>query len=538
MKFFQFIRKESDKPLLKLLLLTAFSGLSSAGVLAIINLAARNVSADSINISYILMFASTVGIFVTSQKYILTSGIVIMEDILDAIRLRLSDKIRRTDLLTIERIGKAEIYNRLAQECTLISQMAPYVISALQAAVMLICVFGYIAILSVFAAALLVILILAGVYIFHKNNLKVYAELDETNRAEIKLFVSLTDILDGLKEITLNRRKGNDLYSHFVAISRRLKELKISTGYKFSDNMVFSQEVIYLILGAIVFVLPRLNPDMAGDIVSTTTAMLFAVGPLGNLVSMFPVFGKMDVAIKHIYDLENELDLQVLPTEVQPINEENRFTGFTSIVLNELYFEYTNGDEQETFSVGPIDLTLRRGEVLFIIGGNGCGKTTFLKALTMLYRPTSGNIHVDGELIDNANYLEYRELYSAIFYDFHLFDKLYGLENVDPKRINDLLSVMHIQNKTEFRDNGFTKLDLSTGQRKRLALIVTFMEDKPVYIFDEWAADQDPQFKKYFYYELLTTLKAQGKTVIAVSHDDRYFHLADRVIKMEYGRIV
>jgi putative ATP-binding cassette transporter len=134
--------------------------------------------------------------------------------------------------------------------------------------------------------------------------------------------------------------------------------------------------------------------------------------------------------------------------------------------------------------------------------------------------------------------LEYRELYSAIFYDFHLFDKLYGLESVDPEKINELLKLMQIQNKTEFKDNGFTKLDLSTGQRKRLALIVTFLEDKPIYIFDEWAADQDPQFKKYFYDELLKKLKAEGKTVLAVSHDDRYFHLADRVIKMEFGKIV
>ena len=140
--------------------------------------------------------------------------------------------------------------------------------------------------------------------------------------------------------------------------------------------------------------------------------------------------------------------------------------------------------------------------------------------------------------MDNSNYLEYRELFSAIFYDFHLFDKLYGLEKVDPGRIYELLEVMQLERKTEFRDNRFTRQNLSTGQRKRLALIVTLLENKPVFIFDEWAADQDPQFKDYFYNELLKKLKADGKTVIAVSHDDRYFHLADRVIKMDYGKFV
>jgi putative pyoverdin transport system ATP-binding/permease protein len=538
MKFLQFLKKESDKPLLKLFILTVVSGLSSAGVLAIINLAAKNVSVDSINMSYILMFSSAVGIFVTSQKYILTSGIVVIEEILNTIRLRLSDKIRRTDLLNIEKIGKAEIYNRLTQECTLISQMAPYMITALQSAIMLIFVFGYIAILSMLAAILLVILILAGVLIFHKNNLKVYAELEETNKAEIKFFVSLTNILDGLKEIKLNRKKSIDLYSHFEKISLKLKELKISTGNKFSENMVFSQAFIYIVLGAIVFVLPRLNPAMSDKIVSTTTAMLFAIGPLTSLVSMLPIFSKVNIAIINIYGLENELDLQVNPNEVQPINGENRFTAFNKIVLKKIYFEYENGEGAEVFSIGPIDLTITRGEVLFIIGGNGCGKTTFLKVLTMLYRSKKGTIHVDEKIVDSSNYLEYRELYSAIFSDFHLFDKLYGLEKVDPKKIHDLLKLMQLQNKTEFKDNGFTKLDLSTGQRKRLALIVTFLEDKPIYIFDEWAADQDPQFKKYFYDELLKKLKKEGKTVIAVSHDDRYFHLADRVIKMEFGKII
>lgn len=538
MKFYEFLRKESDKPLIKLLFLTALSGLSSAGVLAIINLAAKNVTGSSINMSYLLMFAATVGIFITSQKFILTTGIMIIEDILNNIRIRLSDKIRRTDLLNIEQIGKAEIYNRLTQECTLISQMAPYIINSLQSAIMLIFVFGYIAIISLLAAVLLIILILVGVLVFHKNNLKVYSDLEATNKAEIKFFVTITDILDGLKEIKLNRKKGNDLFSHYQDISVRLKDLKISTGYKFSENMVFSQAFIYIILGAIVFVLPKLKPDLAGQIVSTTTAMLFAIGPLTSIVSMLPVFGKVDIAIKNIYGLESELDQQLNPDEVQPINGDNRFKDFNKIQFSDLYFEYNNGGNRDNFSVGPISLEISRGEVLFIIGGNGSGKTTFLKSLTMLYKPKTGSIFVDGKLIDSSNYLEYRELYSAIFYDFHLFDKLYGQENTDPAKINELIKQMQLQNKTEFRDNGFTKLDLSTGQRKRLALIVAFLENRPIYIFDEWAADQDPQFKKYFYDDLLKKLKEEGKTVIAVSHDDRYFHLADRIIKMEFGKIV
>ncbi len=538
MTFFHFLKKESSKPLLKLLLLTVVSGFSSTGVLAVINLAAQNVSSESVNFSLVIMFVAVVGIFITSQKFILTEGIILIENILNNIRIRLSDKIRRTDLLNIEIIGKAEIYNRLTQETTLISQMSVYLITAIQSGIMLIFILAYITYLSTMAAILLVFLIVVGVIVFQKNNKKVFAELIETNKAEIKYFVALTDIIDGLKEIKLNRKKSIDLFSHYENISSVVHKLKIKTGYLFSENTVFSQAFIYIILGAIVFVLPQLNESFSREVISTTTAMLFAVGPLTSLVSMIPPYEKMNLAVQHIYDLENELDEYLNHDEVQPINGENRFINFDKIELSSLYFKYHNKENNESFSVGPVNLTINRGEIVFIIGGNGCGKTTLLKALTMLYKSQSGNIYVDDKLIENSNYLEYRELYSAIFYDFHLFDKLYGLENIDPKRVNDLLKLMQIDNKTEFKDNKFTKLTLSTGQRKRLALIVTFLEDKPIYIFDEWAADQDPIFKNYFYDELLKKLKGEGKTVIAVSHDDRYFHLADRVIKMDYGKII
>jgi putative ATP-binding cassette transporter len=539
MTIFHFLKRESDKPLLKLGLLTGVSGLSSAGVLAVINLAAQGESAKSLNISYLLMFVAVVGIFITAQKFILVEGVIIIEDILDNLRIRLSDKIRRTDLLNIEKIGKARIYNRLTQESTLISQMSVYLITALQSGIMLIFIFAYIAYLNLMAAIILLALLSVGVMLFNKNNVKVYAELDETNKAEIEYFNSLTDILDGLKEIKLNQKKSNDLFSHYRKISTVVQKLKVSTGYLFSVNTVFSQAFIYIVLGSIVFVLPQLNASFSKEIMSTTTAMLFAIGPLTSLVSMIPPYEKLNLAVKNIYELEEQLDQNTNQNEVHPIVGENRFVDFRKIELKGLYFEYRDSEIYDHFSVGPINLTINKGEILFFVGGNGCGKTTLLKALTMLYNNLqAGSIYVDDKLVDQSNYLEYRELYSAIFYDFHLFDKLYGLENIDPKRVNDLLILMQIDNKTEFKVDRFTIQNLSTGQRKRLALIVTFLEDKPIYIFDEWAADQDPQFKNYFYDILLHKLKSEGKTVIAVSHDDRYFHVADRVIKMDYGKIV
>jgi putative ATP-binding cassette transporter len=183
-------------------------------------------------------------------------------------------------------------------------------------------------------------------------------------------------------------------------------------------------------------------------------------------------------------------------------------------------------------------LEIKKGEMVFIVGGNGSGKSTFLKMLTGLYYPSAGSVDLNHEPIDRSEYASYRELFSIIFTDFHLFDKLYGLSNIEDKQVKALLRLMQLEKKTQYRENEFTHLDLSTGQKKRLAFIAALLENKPIYILDELAADQDPQFRKYFYEVMLPDLKQQGKTIIAVTHDDHYFHVADRVLKMEYGQLV
>jgi putative ATP-binding cassette transporter len=208
-----------------------------------------------------------------------------------------------------------------------------------------------------------------------------------------------------------------------------------------------------------------------------------------------------------------------------------------TIKANNIVYEYGAQAAGEVFHIGPLSFTIEPGEIIFIVGGNGSGKSTLLKVLTGLYQPSAGELYVDDVCVTPTNVAAYREMISAIFSDFHLFAKVNGLLDVDEALVNNKLEAMHLEGKTAFVDQKFTNRNLSTGQRKRLAMIVALLEDRPIYVFDEWAADQDPEFRKYFYEELLPTLKQRGKTVIAVSHDDRYFHCADRVVTMELGQI-
>ena len=199
---------------------------------------------------------------------------------------------------------------------------------------------------------------------------------------------------------------------------------------------------------------------------------------------------------------------------------------------------YRRENEEESFLLGPIDLALRPGELVFLVGGNGSGKTTLAKLILGLYAPEAGEVRLAGEAIGDDNREQYREHFSAVFSDFFVFEKLLGL---DAEALDDVargyLRRLLLEQKVQVRDGVLSTIDLSTGQRKRLALMTAYLEDRPIYLFDEWAADQDPVFKEVFYLALLPELKERGKTVFVISHDDHYFHVADRILKLDYGKI-
>jgi putative ATP-binding cassette transporter len=145
---------------------------------------------------------------------------------------------------------------------------------------------------------------------------------------------------------------------------------------------------------------------------------------------------------------------------------------------------------------------------------------------------------MNGVRVDQSNIEHYRQYFGAVFADFHLFEHLLGIEPADlEKRAAHYIHKLGLEHKVKVDNQRFSTINLSTGQRKRLALITAYLDDKPIYLFDEWAADQDPEFKRVFYTVLLPELKAKGKTVIVISHDDTYFAHADRVVKLEEGRL-
>lgn len=516
--------------------LVTLAGLANAGVLAIINAAAANASNEVENGRMLTLFAITIAIYVVTQRFILFATTSEVERLLGDIRVKMADLIRRTDLEALEHMGREEIYGTLARETQNISQAASQLAMALQSGTMIVFAVGYLAILSKTAFVITVVLSALAIA-YHMRRVKVLGEmLVEAQRKENQFLGLLSHLIEGFKEVRLRKARSDEVYRDLRIVSDGVQAVKTRTGREFSSHYIFTQVMIYGLLAAIVFLLPRISSEYSHEVMKLTAAVLFIIGPLAALVATIPVFSAADVAAQNIFDLEARL--QAAMGADRNGSTAPTLPAFKRLALKGVTFQYPDRGTGTVFRLGPIDLDVRGGETLFLAGGNGSGKSTLLKVLTGLYHPQAGSIVLDGAPMTQDNAAWYRSHFAAVFSDYHLFDRLYGLGDVPAERVQELLQFMRISDKTSFHDGRFTTLDLSAGQRKRLALLVALLEDRPILVLDEWAADQDPGFRKFFYEEILPGLRERGKTVIAATHDDRYFARADRVVALEYGEFI
>jgi putative ATP-binding cassette transporter len=531
------LRRDSERFNLEMAFFVVFAGFANAGLLAIINTAAENASNQAANARYLALFGITIGLYVVAQRFILVTSITEVERILGGIRVRVADNLRHADLESLEHLGRSEIFGVVARETQNISQAASTLVMALQGVMMVAFSVAYLALLSKTAFVITVAVCGVGILLHMQRAESLTLMLGEAQRKENEFLALLTHLLDGFKEARLRKARSVDLFQHLRAVSGAVEKVKTQAGREFSSHFLFSQMMIYGLLAAIVFLLPRVSPEYSGVVLKLTAAVLFIIGPLGGIVNAVPILSAANVAAQNIFDVEAQLTASSVSNQNgQP--EAAASAPFTRLRMERTVFHYPDRGGGGVFRLGPIDLDLTAGEMLFVVGGNGSGKSTLLKALTGLYYPQSGAVTMDDTRVGSDTATWYRSHFAAVFSDYHLFDRLYGLGDVSAARVNELLSLMQISHKTAYEDGRFSTLDLSHGQRKRLALLVALLEDRPILVLDEWAADQDPPFRQYFYETLLPQLKGEGKTIIAVTHDDRYFHIADRVVKMEYGEFV
>jgi len=456
----------------------------------------------------------------------------ITQKITGGMLLKLSHSILAAPLLELEKIGRDRIIAVITEDVYSVARgffAAPDIF--LHSAILIGC-FVYLAWMSIVAFLWVLAFLVIVVFAYAKAHAKAmdFMRLSMLQRDILRRHIGA--LTTGTKELKLNyRRRHEFLDRHFYsAVQRYFKHnlsaiaiyTAVSSGYEF---------MFWLAVGLIAFVLfPWLKLPQT-TAVSFALVLIYMLREAAMLAHTAPALAQVHVRIESIQRLGLKLSEHASAEGVpSPI------PSWKNIELHDVVLNYGNQDDSSSFRLGPISLNLYPGEIVFVVGGNGCGKTTLAKVISGLYIPTEGEILLDGTKIDDNNRVSYSELFSAIFADFYLFDSLLGFDG--PNRDRDAeryVAKLRLESKVKFDDGRFSTLDLSQGQRKRLALLVTYLENRPVCILDEWAADQDSVFREYFYRELLPAMKQAGKCVIVISHDDRYYNIADRVVSLEYG---
>ena len=535
MKLLQFLTHDPDTPRGTILFMASVAGAANTLLLALVNSAAEQLALGAPNPSLLLLYVIGFALYIQTQHYALTRSVRVVESALQRLKLSVADKVRRSDLRFIEQFGGISSFAPLSQDAGMVSQGVIVLVQVANSILLLACASLYLFFLSPLSliAMLVIYAVLAPIYI--NSYRRARDELLLADRTDAIFFERFTGILDGFKELKLNRRESDELFASIGSTADQAYEIKRSCNVQQAKSMVVRRTINYLVLFAVVFLVPTLVTESTGTILKVTATALFMLGPLTLLMDSSPTLAMVDAAVTSLFNLDARLDER--KASADGLSPAEPLDGFQRIDLEALSFHYEDRNGQNLFTVGPLDFTLRRGELIFIVGGNGSGKSTLLKLLAGLYRPDHGRILLDGQAVSNEDRPRYRTLFTSVFNDFHLFEQIYGIPDLDPARVNEMLADLGLAHTTRYTDEGFTNLELSTGQKKRMAFIGSLLKDRPICLFDELAADQDPRFRRRFYEQILPDLRAQGRTLLVVSHDDQYFHTADRVLHLRDGQL-
>ena len=483
---------------------------------------------------YLLFFASIILLFVWSRRTLALYSINISQRISWNLRKEVLALVLKANYQQLS-IRKTQIQTAILSDVSALTNASMGIIDFSISLIMMLACFIYLASISLTLFAITLGVAATGITVYYISSKANMRALEQARSMENRFQSNFNAILNGFKEIFIEPKKGRYIYEEKVcATANDSYRYTITAVTGLINNQITGTILFYLLITSVLLVFSVLLQIKAGAIVSFVFTLLYLLGSIESVMGMFPTLMRAGVASNNLMALRKDLHMAGFSNAIA--DDQHTKDSFRQIAVDNLQFTY--GAEDSSFSVGPVSLEINRGEAVFIYGGNGSGKTTFVHSLLGLCQPTGGSIRLNGQTVNGDNYALYRSLFSVVFSDFYLFDEVLGTKDVDIDKWNAYIRLFELDGKVTLDGRRFSTTDLSTGQRKRLALIIALLEEKPVLVLDEWAADQDPHFRKKFYTSIIPMLKSQGTTIIAITHDDRYYHCADKLCKMDDGLLV
>jgi putative ATP-binding cassette transporter len=536
MKLLAFLFRYSKGTIIVAIVVGVLSGACSAALMALINssLVVGRASAEVLAWRFAGLVAAVLVTSYVSRAVLLR----LSEDATFELRARLCRQVLEAPLRKLEEIGAHRIVAALTQDIGVItSALLNIPLVCINLAVLLGCMV-YLGWLSPRVLGVLVVFLLVSVVSVELLQRRGIHYMKLAREEWDKLVKHIRSMTEGTKELKLHRERREAFFTELLDATARARRDYDHRGRTIHAVATSWSQVLYFIfIGIVLFALPAFGQLSLATLSGYVITVLYMRAPIVLLLDIVPAFRNANISLQKVEEISVSLNELVARGRAAPPPAARR--PFQRLDLDAVTHTFYREHEERHFTLGPIDLTLRPGELVFLIGGNGSGKTTLAKLLTGLYAPETGEVRLNGEPVTEETRDEYRQLFSVVFSDFYLFEQLLGIGGDDlDARARAYLSLLRLDHKVEVKDGALSTLELSQGQRKRLALLTAYLEDRPVYVFDEWAADQDYEFKNIFYLRLLPELKARGKTVLVISHDDRFYAVADRLVKLDYGKLV
>lgn len=535
MKIFFYLYRQSWRKFLIASLLGIVSGLCGTVVVATIGKAMAG-GRDLDTLAEVFFGATLVQLLalsMSSMTLLEATQLVVLE-----MRVALSRKIVATSTRKLQELGKPALLNILTADVATFAMAFALLPAALSHATIVVATLAYLCWLSWQVFVSFAALLAAGLVLYTYAARSTQPFVVALREHMDALTTGFRGLIEGSRELQLNAARATSFIEGNItqaAVNHKNTFTRSMKTYIWLGNG--SMVMMYSVIGFLVFVTPRLFPAQAGVLSAATVAILFMMRPVMEMTNIVPSLRQADVALKKIQMLDQ--GLAKVSRLASPASSGTPFGHPVSLHLEAVCHRYPGPKEENQFMLGPLNLTIAAGDICYIVGGNGCGKSTLAMLLLGLFEPEGGRILLNGQEVTRDNVTHYRALFSAVFSDFHLFEELPGADQDGAlARARHYLNEFGMAHKVTIENGKFSTTNLSAGQRRRLALVSAYLEDRPIYLFDEWAADQDPVFKRVFYTQLLPELKRRGKTVLVITHDDAYFSLADRILKIENGKLV